>query len=157
MKKILSGLIVASSLLASTAFAAGKVNAVSSEQIKTDASGCVLLDAPVKVNLSANVSGVYQCNDTDNSIRIATCHSSGSRSGPKELVCAKIGVDTSDAANPKDVFNGGAACTKAGDKFTVPVSFSGFAASSTGGSIGEVPLTGKCETAELTKQTIFSY
>ncbi|CAD5375585.1 conserved exported hypothetical protein [Pseudomonas sp. OF001] len=153
MKKILSGLIVASSLLASTAFAAGAVTAVDANQI--DTTKCVLLDAPVKVNLSANVSGVYQCNDTDNSIRIATCHSSGSRSGPKELACAQIGKD---ATTNKAIYNGGTACeTDPAAKFTVPVSFSGFAASSTGGSIGEVPLTGKCDTTELKKQTVFSY
>lgn len=151
MKKILSGLIVASSLLASTAFAAGAVNAVDDKQI--DDTKCVLLDAPVKVNLSANVEGVYQCNDTDNSIRIATCHTSGSRSGPKKLKCAQIG----EAADKSAIWNGGSKCTAATDEFEVDVSFSGFAASSTGGSIGEVPLTGKCETAELTKQTVFSY
>ncbi|THG82134.1 hypothetical protein E5198_10220 [Pseudomonas sp. A-1] len=150
MKKILSGLIVASSLLATTAFAAGTVTAVDADQI--DTTKCVLLDAPVKVNLSANVSGVYQCNDTDNSIRIATCHSSGSRSGPKELNCAQIGKDASN--NP--VFND-SSCSATVTKFTVPVSFSGFAASSTGGSIGEVPLTGKCDTTELKKQSVFSY
>lgn len=151
MKKILSGLIVASSLLASTAFAAGAVTAVDGSQI--DATKCVLLDAPVKVNLSANVKGVYQCNDTDNSIRIATCHTSGSRSGPKELTCAQIGKD---ATTGDPVYNS-TTCSATVTKFTVPVSFSGFAASSTGGSIGEVPLTGKCEDAELKKQTVFSY
>lgn len=151
MKKILSGLIVASSLLASTAFAAGAVTAVDGSQI--DDTKCVLLDAPVKVNLSANVNGVYQCNDTDNSIRIATCHTSGSRSGPKKLKCAQIGKD---AQTGNAIYND-TSCTSTSDEFEVKISFSGFAASSTGGSIGEVPLTGKCETAELTKQTVFSY
>lgn len=129
MKKILSGLIVASSFFAAGAFAA--VENVSSTPV-TDAE-CALLPAgaSVRLNMSNNVHGAFNCVVADNSIRVAACHLAGSR---KETTakCEAVGEGFNDPS-----------CKDTTGTFTVK-DYRAYTASTTGGSVAMAAMGGLC-------------
>lgn len=112
---------------------------------------CSLLGENVRVSLSSDVVAAYECVEVTSAINIATCHTAGQRAA-RTIDCAALGED----ANGDTVYND-ASCETAGvTSFDVELSYTGYAASSLGGSVGQAPLTGICNDANLANVTIFA-
>lgn len=137
MKKIFAGFVIASSILASNAFAAPTVitsgGAIGNAQ-------CELLAENVVLTLSNNVHGAYSCTKNNNSITVATCHFAGSRKvGPERCVITGAKEDGTPEYNDPS-------CQGTGPENTFQVDNKGkaFVGSTTGGSIGAKSLTDFC-------------
>ncbi|MFO7593023.1 MAG: hypothetical protein R6X15_03125 [Pseudomonadota bacterium] len=112
---------------------------------------CELLASGVKVNLSANVSGAYECDLETNAIQIATCHAAGSRSA-RDVTCRVVGQDAEGA----DVYNH-ADCTGVADEtITDVIGFRAYVAASSGGGVAEAALDGACNAGNLQNLTFFA-
>lgn len=146
MKKIAFALIAAGLSLSSSVFAAG--TSIPSNGLVSPSGGeanCELLSERVKVNLSANVSGAFNCNVATNTITVGTCHNAGSRN--PSVVCTKIGEDEDE--NP--IYNVDS-CTAETVGQVVESSgpdFRGFFAQTSGGSVGAAFLAGSCTDTTL--------
>lgn len=130
--------------LSGLAMAAG--TAFTSNQEQIDSTECSLLGSTVTINLSANISAAYQCDVADAAIRIGTCHAAGSRA-EKTVTCVNSGTVDAPVWNHADC-----------DANTTSVTFadfSGFQASSTGGSVGEAALGGACSSSTVTTLEVF--
>lgn len=147
MKNFIMGVaVVVGSIFAGNVLAEGTALGVGGGVVtETD---CVLLSSQVRINLSANVSGGYQCDEIDQDIRIATCHAAGSRQAGSEQ-CQQVGTETDGSP----IFND-ASCGSAADTFEI-ADFRGFVASSTGGSVSAQALGGACGTDTVTALGIF--
>lgn len=96
---------------------------------------CSLLGGGVQLNLSANVFGGYDCDETNQDIKIATCHFAGSR--------AALDVTTTDPDT--------------GETTTETITdYRAFTASSTGGSVEINALGGNCNSTNLLALEHFS-
>lgn len=143
MKKIAFGMFFALSMSASSAFATAIVNG---ELI--DDGDCAILGESVRLTLSNNVDGAYNCNEARNAANVGACHLSGSRS--TTLICAEIGKD----ANNDPVYNN-ATCTTSGQSVTLATaSYRGYRASTTGGSVGAQSLTANCSAGVANAQLV---
>lgn len=116
----------------------------------TQAAGqCALLREITIVGVSANVTGAWECDETENVIKVAACHSGGSRA---------TGVDcTADAdgssANGWTAPNAG--CTTNSGTSTIP-SFKAFASSSNGGAMSEQSMLDRCNATNIKAITMFT-
>lgn len=145
MKKIAYVLIAASLGLSSSAFAAG--TALPSTGVVTTGTGglCELLSEQIKVNLSANVSGAFNCDVPTNTITVGTCHNAGSRN--PSVTCTQIGTDEDDAP----IYNVDS-CTAetVGDVVEAAgPDYRGFFGQTSGGSVGAAFLAGTCSAAKI--------
>lgn len=107
---------------------------------------CVVLGEQVRLNLSRGVLGVFECDEASNSIDVATCHESGSRTN--QLVCAVAGQDPT-TGNP--LYND-PQCNSGNVGQTVTLSaprYRGFAASTTGGSVNARQLASNCTVGNI--------
>lgn len=112
---------------------------------------CSLLGENVRVSLSSDVVAAYECVEVTSAINIATCHTAGQRAA-RTIDCAALGED----ASGNTIYND-ASCSGTGvTTFDVELSYTGYAASSLGGSVGQAPLTGICNDANLANVTIFA-
>jgi len=115
-----------------------------------DQTACVLLGENVRVSLSNEVVAAYECVELSSAINIATCHTAGQRAA-HTIDCAALGED----GGGDTVWNN-ASCETDPTTFDVDLSYTGYAASSLGGSVGQAPLTGICNDANLANVTIFA-
>lgn len=135
MKKIALAFVISIGL-SSTAFATPTVINPAAAITPT---ACPVLGEEVRITLSANVHGAYNCDEALNAINVGACHTGGSRSS--SLVCAQIGTDEDD--NP--IYNNDQCTGATGQaiELTSP-SYRGFRASTTGGSVSPQSLNGNC-------------
>ncbi|MBM7061513.1 hypothetical protein JQX08_12445 [Pseudomonas sp. UL073] len=140
MKKIISSLIVVGSLFATSAFAVE----FSSGEKATQAT-CELLGQDVVLNLSKNVYGGYGCYKANNVIKVATCHSAGSRK-QETIQCAQTGTNPD---NTPIYNNSGCQGTTPTDTFVSTQYGKAFVATTSGGGVGASNLTAYCESAAV--------
>lgn len=112
-------------------------------QGEVSTTACKLLASQVTLSLSSNVWGAYSCDEATSVIKVAACHSGGSRK-PKEVDCT---VDPAD-----DTKFVPAGCTAATGKVTIS-DYSGYVAGSNGGSVGQDVLGGACDGTSVKKLT----
>lgn len=148
MKKIAYALIAAGMSLSFSVFAAPA--AVPADGVVTaGATGlCPQLSEQVKINLSSNVSGAFNCDEASNTITIATCHNAGSRL--PSLKCAQIGTDPTTNA---PIFNDDqcdAQKVADGESIEGTPDYRGFFAQTSGGSVAPAFLGGQCAGSVLT-------
>lgn len=110
---------------------------------------CVLLGERVQVSLSSDVVAAFECEEATSAIDIGTCHTAGQRAS-RTITCENYAADGETANWNVD------GCTTEGDPITVDVSYTGYVASSTGGSVNESPLGGSCNAGELGSLSIFN-
>ena len=113
-----------------------------------EGNDCELLSENIRVNLSSNVVGAFNCNVATNTIWVGTCHNAGSRNA--SLTCAQIGFED-DGTTPK--FNHSdcdAAAVAAGTVIEDAADFRGFFAQTSGGSVAPSFLGGSCSEEVLT-------
>jgi hypothetical protein len=140
MKKINFAVLTVLGLGISSAALAAPTNVSGSTVITT--GDCVLLGEQVTLNLSANVTGAYQCTDADQTIVIGTCHASGSRK-PLDVQCTAV-PDT----DPAEFEPAGCPDAEPGTKVTIS-NYRAYTASSRGGSVTAQELGGNCTAATL--------
>lgn len=121
----------------SASFAATAATNITSGSV-IDNTACVLLGDNVTLNLSKSVSGAYSCDETSSTIKVATCHATGSRK-PTQVACAS----TTDATTGEAVWNDASCDGTANQTFEI-ADYRAFAASSQGGSVMTVNLGGNC-------------
>lgn len=153
MKKILATVFaVTFSAVSSFAFAEA-IEISTGETIGPVGGGateeCVLLGEQVRVSLSSDVVAAFECEEVNNAIDIGTCHAAGQRA-TRTITCENFSGDPTDP-----VWNV-STCTTAGDDVTVDLSYTGYAASSTGGSVQQAPLEGNCNIGNLGAIEIFN-
>jgi len=139
MKKNLLALFAA----ATAAFASSAVMAVSiTNGAPITNTECAVLGDTVKLNLSKNVVGSYECSEANNSINVGACHTSGSRTA--SITCAVVGQTA--ATPPVDQYNDpGCNSNNVGQTITLQAPrYQGFRASTTGGSVGAQLLSANC-------------
>ena len=147
MKKIISTVVVAMGMgFASLAMAAPTSYTdnikVSETGTGTDVTGtCALLNETVKIGVSANVTGAFDCDVVSGNINVAACHKGGSRA---PLKCAY----TLDANGVVTTNFNATGCTAVGEDSTTP-DFTAFTASSRGGTMMGVGLGGSCTATTL--------
>lgn len=139
MKKNLLALFAA----ATVAFASSSIMAkeiTNGGEIKN--SDCAVLGDTVKLNLSKNVVGSYECSEASNSINVGACHTSGSRTAT--ITCAVVGQTATTP--PVDQYNDpGCNASNVGKTITLTAPrYQGFRASTTGGSVGAQMLSANC-------------
>ena len=112
---------------------------------------CAVLGESVRINLSANVIGAYECSESRNAINVGACHTSGSRTGT--LVCGPSGTDATTGAPTYT-----APCTAQNDGQTVDVTpdYRGFRATTLGGSVTPQMLGGSCTTTTVESLVTFN-
>lgn len=143
MKKIAFGLFAALTLASASSFATPITNGASI----TDQE-CAILGESVRLTLSNNVDGAYNCDEIRNAANVGACHFSGSRSDT--LICAEIGKDQ----NGDPVYNENT-CQQSGDSVTLTTpSYRGYRASTTGGSVGAQSLSANCATGVADAQLV---
>lgn len=145
MKKVIGTFILGAGLAASlSASAAATITTIVSGSSYDETNSCILLSEAVTLNLSKNVKGAFSCDEANNVMKVATCHTAGFRvSG---ITCSVIGTDTS-VTPAAPIYNNGA-CTAAGE--VIPgADYLGFAASSSGGTVGDVFLGGNCDQGKV--------
>lgn len=140
MKKNLFAVLVCGVFLSSSALA---VTIPSGTDITT--TDCPLIGSDIRINLSANVVGAYECDEAATTVVVAACHTSGSRAS-KTLTC----VNSAATGQPAEWNN--AACATAGVTTFTGVGFTGYRASSAGGGVGGVDLNGACTQGEIEGQ-----
>lgn len=131
MKKISFAIFAGVAMLAAQSATAAGTKVPSGTAITIN--DCQLLGEDATINLSKNVLGAYNCDVINTEIEIGTCHEAGSRK-PKTLDCT--GTDLPVAG-----------CST-GATYDIP-DFSGFTASSMGGTVSPVPLGGNCTDAAV--------
>lgn len=138
MKKFLISLAIATSVLATSAYAK---EITSGTAITADAAGCELLAQDVTINLSSNVFGAYSCEKANNAIKVATCHKAGSRN--KETIkCAIVGKDEDGKSTWNDT-----SCKETTDTFESQNFGKAAFATTTGGSVASKSLAAYCDSA----------
>ncbi len=140
--KIKFGSLIAVAFGLGFALNASAAAIVSNTPIKT--TDCAVLGDSATLNLSKNVTGAYSCDEGTNTIKVATCHSSGSRLA-REGVCAGTPNET-DATKTDWNYSG---CAKDGDKVSLPPDYKGFYATTKGGSVVDKQLGGVCSDATI--------
>lgn len=105
---------------------------------------CAVLADNVTLNLSTRVKGAYTCNEVTNSIKIATCHESGSRKA-RTGICA--GTPNEDDPDVTDWNYQG--CNTAGQEVVLGPDYKGFYAITTGGAVLDKQLGGNCTDATV--------
>lgn len=101
---------------------------------------CALVADNVRLGVSANVVGGFACDEANNLVQVAACHSGGSRSSG--VLCSSD-ADLNTAA--VDLPPG---CTDTTGSSTQP-SFRAFTLASSGGVMSEAALSGRCTTTTL--------
>lgn len=140
-KNILAALFVAgmgASFVASAADVAANTGFEGSASVPV--ANCKLLADAVSLNLSKNVWGVYNCDETKSIISVAACHKGGSRA-EKSVTC----IDDPDDNGSKTIPAG---CEIG--KTVAITDYVGYKASSSGGSIGTKALGGACAAGTVT-------
>lgn len=146
MKKIVSALIaVASFGLSFQVSAAGTL--VSGDGLVTT-DDCVLLGEQVALRKSSGVSAAYSCTEANTTIKIATCHASGSRKATT-YDCVNVGTDTEPVYNVPG-------CPNAEMKVEVAADYKAFIASTQGGGVAATPLYGNCTDEKIVGVDHFS-
>lgn len=127
-------------VVAVTVSATAGATAITAPITTTD---CALLSEQVTLNLSNNVLGSYNCDVANTEVKIAACHTSGSRK-PTDVSCTVVGQDASGA----DVYNDSSCTGESGQKFTI-ANYRGYQASNKGGGVGVADLGGNCTAATV--------
>lgn len=111
-----------------------------------DTTACPLLANSVTLNLSNRVNGGYECDEATSTITVAACHEGGSRRA--EITCA---VETpAEGTTPATYNHTSCNDTNVGQTITLAApSYSGFLASSRGGSVVQKNLAANCTAAAL--------
>lgn len=143
--------------LAVSGLALAEVNTfATSDVVETTAAGatqaageCALLRESVTLGASANVTGAWECDETTGVVKVAACHSGGSRDTGVDCTADADG----SAANGWTAPNAG--CTTNSGTSTIP-SYKAFAATSTGGSMSEQSMTDRCNPANIKAITMFT-
>jgi len=142
MRTIIHSLLATMGLIISASVIAAGTSIENGQPITN--ADCALLSESVNLNLSASVSGAYQCDSILlNTIRVATCHAAGSRKATS-VDCAQ----TDTAEDGSAVYNDPSCDGTAGQTFEI-VDFRAFAASSVGSGVGTVDLGGNCTDASV--------
>jgi hypothetical protein len=108
---------------------------------KIDTTACPVLGEPVTLNFSKNVNPAYSCDDTTSNMRVATCHTGGSRK-PLEVVCKGA-----DDGSGNTVYNA-PGCTADDQKVTIS-NYRGYRSNNQGGVLGTFDLGGACTTGSV--------
>jgi len=138
--------IIASCLMAASTFIAGSAFAVEfSSGAKATQETCELLGQDVVLNLSKNVYGGYGCYKANNVIKVATCHSAGSRK-QETVQCAVTGTDENNDPIYNDESCHG---TDPDDTFVSSQYGKAFVATTSGGGVGASNLSAYCESAAV--------
>lgn len=103
---------------------------------------CSLLGETVRISLSSDVVAAFSCIELDSAINIGTCHTAGQRA-TRNVDCVATSYDAS--GNP-DGWNA-TGCSATVTSVEIPLSYTGYIATSTGGSVADSPLAGVCDDA----------
>ncbi|MEN8168666.1 MAG: hypothetical protein ABFS08_00405 [Pseudomonadota bacterium] len=148
MKNIISTVVVVMGLgFASIAMAAPTAY-VDNIKISQDGTGtgvdgtCALLNETVKIGVSANVNGAFECDETNGIINVAACHEGGTRAPIKCAYTVDANGDTTTTWNA-------AGCDTVGGDSTDP-DYTAFTASSRGGVMLGIALGDRCTSSSLT-------
>lgn len=109
---------------------------------------CVLLGERVSVSLSSDVIAAFECEEATSAIDIGTCHTAGQRAA-RTIQCENFAAD-----GEPDNWNV-EGCSDTVTEVQNAVGYTGYAASSTGGSVQLTPLAGNCEADTLGTISIF--
>lgn len=105
---------------------------------------CAVLADNVTLNLSTRVKGAYECDEVTNSIKVATCHESGSRKA-RTGICA----GTPNPTDPDVTDWNFPGCSTAGQEVVLGPDYKGFYAITTGGAVVDKQLGGNCTDATV--------
>lgn len=145
MKKIALGLMTIALTASTGAIAATTI----SNGGPIAPADCSLLGETVNINLSKDVSGVYACNDLATTVRVGTCHASGSRKATP-VACAVVDATTTPAT-----YNDASCDGTAGQTFNI-ADYRAYVASNQGGSVAAVQLGGNCTDGSLKALTFMA-
>ena len=100
MKNLIPGLILAATCTAATAeVSTMALISGTATGVPSDVTGCLILSSPVKVGLSANVSGSVYCSQADGvtpaMIMVGTCHTAGLTKS-RQIKCSRTNVGTAE-------------------------------------------------------------
>ncbi len=136
MKNMTRALLLTAGL--ATSASALAIAPIDSTDITGGSTGeCTLLAEDVKIGLSNKVHGAYDCNEITATIVFAGCHEGGSRQA-KSTACTAIGTDV----DGNTIWSDGS-CGSVDDTYEI-ADYRAFTATSSGGSIGEQQLGGRC-------------
>lgn len=138
MKNIIAGILVVGGLVSMSAFAAPFSSG--STATAGAAGTCTLLANDVTLTLSNNVFGNYGCYVPNNEIKVATCHSAGTRK-QETIQCAQTGTDAD--GNP-EYNDDSCANADVGTTYTSTQFGKAFVVSTTGGSVAASSLSAYC-------------
>ena len=151
MKKfILSTAVVLGAVVSGSAMAEVADNTApwSNGNIAVGPAACPMLADTVNLGTSANVHGNYSCDEVLNVIKVGTCHKGGSRKG---VTCSTEDADNDPSTAPTLVPSAGCTLELAQVSATSPTpAYSAFTASSSGGSMAQRALDGRCDNTTLT-------
>lgn len=154
MKKIVTAVALVVGAGISGAAFAGPTGTLSSGNSVVEIASCPMLSQKTPIGVSTNVHGGFQCDETNNVIRVAACHEGGSRQ--IAVVCAVI--DPDGVANTGDEYFNGVGCDQArvdnGERADEP-SYNAYGGASSGGSMLELPLGGRCDAATTLSSITF--
>ena len=146
MKKFIASLAAVAALTSVSVFA---TEITSGTPIQAGNQGCDLLAEAVTINLSTNVNGAYACNSANNTIRVATCHSGGSRKSGT-IACAVVNVIPGVGGGlPVNEYNDPECDGTPDQTFDSSSSGKGFQASTAGGSVAATSLGSACTSASV--------
>lgn len=109
------------------------------ENVNLTNNECALLADNVRLGVSSNVHGAYNCDEASNLVQVAACHEGGSRSG---VTCTAI-IDPDNPTAPP-TYPAGCTADNVGQQSSVP-SYRSFFISSAGGVMTEFPIDGRCD------------
>jgi len=144
MKNIVAAIILSASAFSAPAFATA---ITSGTPIQPGNAGCELLAEAVTINLSSNVYGAYNCDKSNNTIRVGTCHKGGSR---KQATINCAVVNTSMVDGKEVIVMNDDTCPKedyAKATFVSSSAGKAFLASTSGGSVAAGSLATPCDSA----------
>lgn len=150
MNKIISVVVIAMSLgVAGSALAADNdAPFTGNVKITADDTGCPMLAGDVTLGVSANVHGMWVCDEQYNVVKVGACHEGGTRS---PAVCAWLPGTDGLVGTSDDVLNY-TTCTEA-DIGKIPTGqdpdYNAYVIGSGGGSIAGVALGGRCDATSL--------
>jgi hypothetical protein len=134
------GMVSAATLFEGEAYAIPLNGTVPAGFTGTSAT-CELVNDNVKLGVSKNVVGGFACDEVNNLVQVASCHSGGSRA---------VGVACNSDAdlNTPNTTELPPGCADTTGNSTQP-SFKAFTLSSAGGVMNEAPLSGRCTSSTL--------
>lgn len=150
MKKINIAALILGATMSGSAFASAFTG--TSDITTTD---CTMLAKPVTLAISANVHGMWMCDDVNAVIKVGACHKGGSREPAK---CARIDTNSDGKVDSTDGYNyTGCDATTEGTVIDGAVaSLKAFVIGSGGGTVAGIPLNTSCSEGSIGAMPYFA-